>query len=93
MSDLAAIPGDRHRDDAELQAYLRRVVGYCLTGITSEHALFFLYGTGANGKSVFVNVVSTVLGDYATTAPMDMFMATTGERHPTDMAGFAARAW
>jgi P4 family phage/plasmid primase-like protien len=73
--------------DAELQAYLRRVVGYGLTGVTTEHALFFLYGTGANGKSVFVNVVSTVLGDYATTAPIDMFMATTGERHPTDMAG------
>ncbi|MBZ0089300.1 MAG: DUF6362 family protein, partial [Thermoanaerobaculia bacterium] len=74
-------------DDAELRAYLQRVVGYCLTGITTEHALFFLYGTGANGKSVFVNTVSTILGDYATTAPMDMFMAATGERHPTDMAG------
>lgn len=74
-------------DDAELQAYLRRVVGYGLTGATTEHALFFLYGTGANGKSVFVNVVSTVLGDYATTAPIDMFMAATGERHSTDMAG------
>ena len=74
-------------NDAELQAYLRRVVGYCLTGVTREHALFFLYGTGANGKSVFVNTVSTTVGDYATTAPIDMFMAATGERHPTDMAG------
>ena len=42
--------------DAELMAYLQLMVGYCLTGVTSEHALFFLYGTGANGKSVFVNV-------------------------------------
>ncbi len=74
-------------DDPELQAYLRRVVGYCLTGVTREHALFFLHGTGANGKSVFVNTISTILGDYATTAPIDMFMAATGERHPTDMAG------
>ena len=74
-------------NDAELQAYLCRVAGYCLTGITREHALFFLYGTGANGKSVFVNTVSTIVGDYATTAPIDMFMAATGERHPTDMAG------
>lgn len=40
--------------DADLQAYLQRVAGYCLTGITSEHVLFFLYGTGANGKSVFI---------------------------------------
>ena len=37
----------------ELQAFLQRVIGYCLTGSTREHALFFLYGTGANGKSVF----------------------------------------
>ena len=43
--------------DADLTAYLQRMVGYCLTGVTSEHALFFLYGTGANGKSVFVNAL------------------------------------
>jgi P4 family phage/plasmid primase-like protien len=73
--------------DVELQAYLRRVVGYCLTGVTTEHALFFLYGTGANGKSVFANTLTAILGDYATVAPMDTFMATTGDRHPTDMAG------
>ena len=64
-----------------------RCAGYSLTGLTVEHALFFLYGTGANGKSVFCNVVAAIQGDYATTAPMDMFMATTGERHPTDLAG------
>jgi P4 family phage/plasmid primase-like protien len=73
--------------DAELQAYLRRVVGYGLTGVTTEHALFFLYGTGANGKSVFAGALTELLGDYATVAPMDTFMATNGDRHPTDMAG------
>ncbi len=75
------------RGDAELEAYLQRVVGYCLTGVTSEHALFFLYGTGANGKSVFVTTVSGSRVGYATFAPMDSFMAAMGERHPTDMAG------
>jgi P4 family phage/plasmid primase-like protien len=74
-------------DDAELQAYLQRMAGYCLTGVTTEHALFFLYGTGANGKSVFANTLTAILGDYAAVAPMDMFMATHGDRHPTDMAG------
>jgi len=73
--------------DAELMSYLQRVIGYCLTGITSEHALFFLYGTGANGKSVFVNVITTILGDYAANAPMDTFMETRSDRHPTDLAG------
>jgi len=73
--------------DAALQAYLQRMAGYCLTGVTTEHALFFLYGTGANGKSVFANTLTAIMGDCATVAPMDMFMATTGDRHPTDMAG------
>lgn len=73
--------------DKELQAYLQRMVGYALTGSTQEHALFFLYGTGANGKSVFVNTLATILGDYATNAPMDTFMETRTDRHPTDMAG------
>ena len=71
----------------DLAAYLQRVVGYCLTGVTSEHALFFLYGTGANGKSVFVNVLATILGDYAANAPMDTFMEARGDRHPTELAG------
>ncbi|MBU9608231.1 phage/plasmid primase, P4 family [Burkholderia multivorans] len=73
--------------DAELQAYLQRMAGYTLTGSTQEHALFFLYGTGANGKSVFVNTLATILGDYATNAPMDTFMEARSDRHPTDLAG------
>jgi putative DNA primase/helicase len=73
--------------DQNLQDYLQRMVGYALTGSTREHALFFLYGTGANGKSVFVNTMADILGDYATNAPMDTFMETRTDRHPTDMAG------
>lgn len=73
--------------DTELEAYLQRVVGYCLTGVTSAHALFFLYGTGANGKSVFVNTIATILGDYAANTPMDTLMETRSDRHPTDLAG------
>ncbi|UJB19254.1 MULTISPECIES: phage/plasmid primase, P4 family [Lysobacter] len=79
--------GDITGGDLDLASYLQRVVGYCLTGVTREHALFFLYGTGANGKSVFVNTLATILGDYATNAPMETFMETRGDRHPTDLAG------
>lgn len=73
--------------DLELQRYLARMAGYSLTGSTREHALFFVYGTGANGKSVFLNTLSSILGDYAANAPMDTFMETRSDRHPTDMAG------
>lgn len=73
--------------DQDLVGYLQRLFGYCLTGITSEHTLHFLYGTGANGKSVFVNTLFTLLGDYAVVAPMDTFMESRGDRHPTELAG------
>lgn len=71
----------------ELQSFLQRVIGYSVTGVTREHALFFMYGTGANGKSVFLSTIAQLLGDYAKTAPVSAFTATTTEAHPTDMAG------
>ena len=73
--------------DEELQGFLQRIAGYSLTGITRDHALFFFYGTGGNGKGVFLNTLSAVFGDYAAVAPMEAFIATQGERHPTDLAG------
>jgi putative DNA primase/helicase len=63
------------------------MVGYALTGSTQEHALFFHHGVGANGKSTFLNVVSGIMGDYQTTAPIETFIATRNEQHPTDLAG------
>lgn len=73
--------------ERELQYFLQRMAGYILTGATYEHALFFLYGTGANGKSVFINTISGAMGDYAKTAPIETFIASSGEHHPTDIAG------
>jgi putative DNA primase/helicase len=73
--------------DAELQGFLQRMAGYALTGSTQEHALFFGHGTGANGKGVFVGTIQGVMGDYATTAPMETFIASTSDRHPTELAG------
>jgi putative DNA primase/helicase len=73
--------------DRELLSFLQRMIGYALTGSTREHALFFLYGTGANGKSVFLSTISMLLADYAKTAPASSFTASSTEQHPTDMAG------
>lgn len=72
--------------DGELVDYLQRVAGYCLTGLTTEHALLFLWGTGANGKSTFLRVLLYVLGDYAVTAPAETFLEAHGDRHPTELA-------
>ena len=72
--------------DSELISYIQRVLGYGLTGLTREHALFFGYGTGANGKSVLLSTVAGILGDYHKTAPIETFTASNGDRHPTDLA-------
>lgn len=75
------------QDDVELQNFLQRIGGYALTGITHDHAMFFLYGTGRNGKSVYLNTVAGILGAYHTTAPVETFTASNTDRHPTDLAG------
>jgi putative DNA primase/helicase len=75
--------------DVELIRFLQQWCGYCLTGDTREHALIFVYGGGGNGKSVFMNTVSGLLGDYATVAAMDTFTASRNEKHPTELARLA----
>jgi putative DNA primase/helicase len=47
--------------DKEMVAYLWRVLGYCLTGDTSERAFFLLHGHGRNGKSTFMEVLHAML--------------------------------
>lgn len=72
--------------DDEMIGFLRRWCGYSLTGTTREHALIFLYGPGGNGKSVFLNTIAGILGDYAATASMQTFTASKHDQHPTDLA-------
>jgi putative DNA primase/helicase len=52
--------------------------------------LFFFYGTGANGKSVLINIISHIFGDYQRTAPMETFTVTHNDRHgiPPSLIGF-----
>ena len=49
--------------------------------------MFFAYGTGANGKSRFTDALAGLMGDYHTTAPIETFIASNVDRHPTDLAG------
>ncbi|WP_371031247.1 phage/plasmid primase, P4 family [Pseudoclavibacter sp. JSM 162008] len=76
--------------DQELVAYLRRLVGISLLGEVREHVLPFCYGGGANGKSVFLEVLGAVLGDYATEAPANLLLAGP-DRHPTELAALQGR--
>lgn len=74
------------KGDKEYQKYLARVCGYSLTGLTLEHAMFFLYGDGSNGKGVMVNTVSNIVRDYHVTAPIETFTESKTDRHPTELA-------
>ncbi|MCZ6625864.1 MAG: phage/plasmid primase, P4 family, partial [Deltaproteobacteria bacterium] len=66
--------------------FLQRAVGYGLTGDVSEQVLFLLYGTGANGKSTFLNAIREALGEYAKQAAPDLLVAKRGVSHPTEIA-------
>jgi putative DNA primase/helicase len=59
----------------ELIAYIQRVSGYSLTAITSEQCLHVLYGTGENGKSVFLETMRYVVGQYGQSTPVSSLMA------------------
>lgn len=74
--------------DPDVRAYLRRALGYSLTGNVSEHVLFFCYGTGANGKSTFLETVRDLLGEgeYAKAAAPDLLLAKRQDRHAAEVA-------
>lgn len=61
--------------DTELAAFMKRLVGYMLTGRTDEQLLFFFYGHGSNGKSTFIQIIQSLLGSYATQINSDVLMA------------------
>lgn len=60
---------DIFQGDTETVEYIRRALGYSLTGVTTEEVLFICFGHGANGKSVLGNAISTIMGGYAQAAP------------------------
>lgn len=72
--------------DAGLADFLQLMAGYCLTGSTREHALFFVHGPGGAGKGTFVNTLQWIMGDYATVADMSAFTESKNDRHSTELA-------
>ncbi|OQZ96931.1 DNA primase family protein [Mycolicibacter algericus] len=71
--------------DDELIRYVQRLAGYAAIGEVTHHVLPFLFGAGQNGKSVLLDVLVDVLGDYALTAPANFLLA--GQtKHETEIA-------
>lgn len=79
--------------DGERIDYIQRLFGYSLTSSTKEQILVILYGFGANGKTVLVNTLRHVLGDYAATASYTTFESTKydGSKIGNDVAALAGK--
>ena len=75
--------------DQALLEYLQRAVGYSLTGLTSEQVLFFVFGLGANGKSVFLETIMRLLGEYGMAARTETVVQNRGGGIPNDIARLA----
>lgn len=67
--------------DAELQEFLQIAVGYSITGRTDEQVLFFMYGTGSNGKTTFCEAIRRVLVDYAVQTDIEALLRTSNRGH------------
>lgn len=72
--------------DLEMVEFIQRMAGYALTGSIKEQKLFFLHGSGSNGKSVFLDVLRNIGGTYSHNLPAEALMTSKHERHPTTLA-------
>ncbi|MFF0206297.1 phage/plasmid primase, P4 family [Streptomyces sp. NPDC005017] len=78
-------------DCAEMIDFLHLLLGYSITGDVGGQVMPFLFGSGKNGKSVLLDVVMKLIGDYADVAPPGFLMARPYEGHPTDLAELHGR--
>lgn len=68
-------------------SYLQRWHGYSLSAQKNEHLMPVYYGTGNNGKSVMLDTISAIMGEYAQQAPPDLLTEKHGsDGHPTEIA-------
>ena len=77
--------------DGELIGFVQRALGYSLTGSVREQVLFLCHGTGSNGKSVFLDMLRKVLGDYAMNIPFTVLELQQRPSLTNDLASMAGR--
>ncbi len=76
----------------ELVDFLQRSIGYSLTGSMAEQCIFMTYGSGANGKSTFLETIQAMLGEYSKSTSMQTFLVKQGDSASNDIARlFGAR--
>jgi putative DNA primase/helicase len=81
--------GEICKGDLASTTFLQQWAGYCLTGDTREQVFLFLYGPGGNGKSVLMDTLGRLLGDYFVKPVADLYFAKGGTRHMQEVAMLA----
>ena len=76
---------ERVQPDEATRSFLQRAVGYSMAAETGEQVLLILWGSGANGKTTFVEAIRSLLGDYGQQAPTETFLDRR-EGIPNDVA-------
>ena len=77
--------------DLEVQSWLQRFLGYCLTGSVREQKFSFWVGKGGNGKNVMADAVIAAMGEYAMIGAPDLLLEKKNEAHPTELADIEGR--
>ena len=71
---------------SELIEFLQCAAGYCLTGEIGERSMFIPHGPGANGKSVFLETLRSLMGSYATAVQPTTLMSSKQDGPRNDLA-------
>lgn len=79
--------------DQEIIAFIKRAVGYSLSGDVREQCFFLCIGSGANGKSTFLSALNDAWGDYSYSTDIRAFASNSAstETTPFDLAELANR--
>ena len=88
LSETVPLDASGAPDKATL-VFLQQWFGYCLTGLTKEQVFLFIYGPGGNGKSVLMDTIGWVLGDYFVRPTDGLYLQSGGGRHLQEVAMLA----
>ena len=78
-------------NDINMVRFIQRALGYSLSGDTREQCLFLCWVGGANGKSTMLNLVRSMLGEYAANTPFSTFELQYSNSNTNDLAALADR--